>query len=80
MLLGVSYCRVLSWAQGVMGREYLVGDQLAGQDVGSSAAPQVRLLWCMFTMHSAQALPAYMRGRDILQMFLPVWGVVIAGT
>lgn len=24
-----------------MGREYLVGDQLVGKDVGSSAAPQV---------------------------------------
>jgi hypothetical protein len=28
-----------------MGREYLVGDQLVGKDVGSSAAPQVRMAW-----------------------------------
>lgn len=35
--------RVLTWAQGMMGRDYLVGDQLVGKDVLSTAAPQVRL-------------------------------------
>jgi hypothetical protein len=32
--------RVITWAQGVMGREYLVGGKLAGRDVASSDAPQ----------------------------------------
>lgn len=31
---------VLGWAQGVMGREYLVGGRLAGRDVATSGAPQ----------------------------------------
>jgi hypothetical protein len=32
--------KVLTWAQGMMGREYLVGDQLVGKDLASTAAPQ----------------------------------------
>lgn len=37
-------CRVLTWAQQLMGREYLVGDQLVGKDVPSTAAPQVGVM------------------------------------
>lgn len=37
-------CRVLTWAQKLMEREYLVGDQLVGKDVASTAAPQVSYL------------------------------------
>lgn len=37
----VLHCRVLTWAQGMMGRDYLVGDQLVGKDLASTAAPQV---------------------------------------
>lgn len=31
---------VISWAQGNMGKEYVVGGKLAGKDVGETAAPQ----------------------------------------
>lgn len=41
MSVYVLACRVLGWAQQVMGRTYLVGDQLSGEDVKDSAAPQV---------------------------------------
>jgi hypothetical protein len=32
--------QVLAWAQGIIGKEYLVGKELKGKDVTSSRAPQ----------------------------------------
>jgi len=47
--------KVLTWAQGLMGREYLVGDQLVGKDVDTTSAPQA------FGITTKEALLAELR-------------------
>ena len=36
----LSHKQVLTWAQGIMGKEYLVDGKFTGKDVSSTRAPQ----------------------------------------
>jgi hypothetical protein len=69
-------CRVLTWAQQLMGREYLVGDQLVGKDVPSTAAPQVgviaKLPWSLLQWNMPRcSVGFYLNSRPTTLYVLP---------
>nr|CAL90921.1 strombine dehydrogenase [Arenicola marina] len=42
--------KVITWAQGCLGKEYLVGDQLTGKDIPATRCPQAYNLPCLDTI------------------------------